>query len=117
MSNAHTTKVMVNGLFIEKEKIGYETDKEAIEKARQMNLRPDTIRKVVAYKCSVCQKWHVGRTNKTLTEKDREHYRKVGGEYNFKPIKLSSTLDGTKIKRVIPSVELELLVKRNLGIK
>lgn len=77
IKNGHTTTIYVNGVAKEKEKISYETDKEAIEQARLMNCRPETIRKVVAYKCPVCQKWHVGRSGRTLNEKDREHYLKL----------------------------------------
>lgn len=77
MSNGHTTWYMVGGEWIERPKNAFDTDKEAIERARIMNLYPKTIHKVVAYKCSVCGKWHVGRTKKELTEKDREHYRNV----------------------------------------
>lgn len=75
---AHTTKVMIGGQWTEKNKRSYDTDKEAIEIARQMNLNVKQIWKVVAYKCDTCGKWHVGRSNHTLTDKDRERYRKVG---------------------------------------
>ena len=74
----HFTSYMVDGKVFTKEKIGYSSDKEAIEMARVMNCREDTIHKLVAYKCPVCQKWHIGRSRKVLTEKEREHYRKVG---------------------------------------
>lgn len=80
MKTGHTTTYIVNGQLIEKEKIAYETDKEAIETARHMNLRKETIRKVVAYKCPVCLKWHVGRSFRTLTDKDRDKYSKVAKE-------------------------------------
>lgn len=77
MKTGHTTTYIVNGQLIEKEKIAYETDKEAIEIARYMNLRDKTIRKVVAYKCPVCLKWHVGRSHKTITDKDKEKCHKM----------------------------------------
>lgn len=73
----HFTSYMVDGKVFTKEKIGYLTDKEAIERARVMNCRENTIHKLVAYKCPICQKWHVGRSGKVLSDKDREHYRKV----------------------------------------
>jgi len=73
----HFTSYMVGGKVFTKEKIGYLTDKEAIERARVMNCREHTIHKLVAYKCPICQKWHVGRSRKVLTEKEREHYRKA----------------------------------------
>ena len=74
----HFTSYMVDGKVFTKEKIGYSSDKEAIEMARVMNCREHTIHKLVAYKCPVCQKWHIGRSRKVLTEKEREHYMKVG---------------------------------------
>ena len=74
----HFTSYMVDGKVFTKEKIGYSSDKEAIEMARVMNCREHTIHKLVAYKCPVCQKWHIGRSRKVLTEKEKEHYRKVG---------------------------------------
>ena len=74
----HFTSYMVDGKVFTKEKIGYSSDKEAIEMARVMNCRRDTIHKLIAYKCPVCQKWHIGRSRKVLTEKEREHYMKVG---------------------------------------
>ena len=74
----HFTSYMVDGKVFIKEKVGYSTDKEAIERARVMNCRRDTIHKLVAYKCPICQNWHVGRSRKVLTEKEREHYMKVG---------------------------------------
>ena len=77
MTKGHTTRYMIGGKWIEKEKIAYNSDKDAIEKARLMNLYPNTIHKVVAYKCSVCGKWHVGRSNKVLTDKDIAHYKNV----------------------------------------
>lgn len=74
----HFTSYMVDGKVFDKEKIGYSSDKEAIEMARVMNCREHTIHKLVAYKCPVCQKWHIGRSRKVLTEKEKEHYMKVG---------------------------------------
>ena len=74
----HFTSYMVDGKVFIKEKVGYSTDKEAIERARVMNCRKDTIHKLVVYKCPICQKWHIGRSKKVLTEKEREHYMKVG---------------------------------------
>lgn len=73
----HFTTYMVDGKVFIKEKVGYSTDKEAIERARIMNCREDTIHKLVAYKCPICQKWHIGRNGKVLSDKDKWHYRKV----------------------------------------
>lgn len=32
---------------------------------------------MVAYKCESCGKWHIGRNDTELTEKDRLHYKKM----------------------------------------
>jgi len=61
----------------EKPKKSYETDKEAIYQARILNSLPTTIHKLVAYKCPSCLKWHIGRTKKELTDKEREHYKSL----------------------------------------
>jgi predicted CXXCH cytochrome family protein len=61
-----------NPVYVEKR--SYDTDKEAIEIARQMNTNEIQIHKAIAYKCLKCHKWHVGRTSKILTEKDKKRY-------------------------------------------
>ena len=53
-------------------KTSYETEKEALNIARNINILPQTIHKFVAYKCSKCGKWHVGRNRTTLTESEKE---------------------------------------------
>lgn len=72
----HTTKVIDNGVLIEIPKKAYNSDKEAITAARKMNLKGKQIHKAVAYKCSVCNKWHIGRNSKILTEKEKDRYKK-----------------------------------------
>lgn len=64
-----------------KAKKAYESEKEAVNAARMMNLKPQTIHKYRAYKCNMCQKWHIGKnTNKELSDRDIERiYRK----YNY----------------------------------
>jgi hypothetical protein len=55
-----------NGEKVYKPKKQFETDKEAITEAKRLNSLPQTIHKVVAYKCKTCFKWHVGRTFKVI---------------------------------------------------
>lgn len=60
-----------------KAKIAYETEQEAIAAARRENLNPKNIHKLSAYKCNICQKWHIGRNSrKELTDEEREKIRK-----------------------------------------
>lgn len=105
-----------NGEKVMKLKQKYETDKEAIEEARKLNSLPETIHKAVAYKCVTCGKWHVGRTDKVLTEKEKDRYRSVGQPFNFKKVNYTPDFSEGKFKRVIPSAEQELIIKRNLGL-
>ena len=60
-----------NGNIIEKPKRAYKTDKEAIKAAQLMNLKAKQIHKLVAYKCPICQFYHIGKSNRLITEKDR----------------------------------------------
>jgi hypothetical protein len=64
-----------NPIFVDK--IKYNTDKEAIEAARQMNIQEKVIHKLVAYKCPVCHYWHIGRNKTVLSPKDKNHYKNV----------------------------------------
>lgn len=60
-----------------KPKKSYETEKDALKIARFLNTKENIIHKMVAYKCLVCEKWHIGSNDKELTEDDRIHYRKL----------------------------------------
>jgi hypothetical protein len=64
------------GQNIYKDKIKYNTDKEAIDAAIKMNCMDKTIHKNVAYKCSICGHWHIGRNSTVLTEDDKNKIRK-----------------------------------------
>ena len=44
---------------------------EAISEAKKLNLQPNQIHKLVAYKCTYCNKYHVGRSKKEIDEKYR----------------------------------------------
>lgn len=105
-----------DGSKIMKPKQKYETDKEAIEKARYLNSLPDAIHKSVAYKCHTCGKWHVGRTAKELTDKEKEHYSSLGKPKIYTRLNYQVDIEECNFKRVIPSAELELIIKKNLGL-
>lgn len=47
----------------------------AIANAKLVNSHDHIIHKVVAYKCKVCLKYHLGRNGKELKYKDREKYK------------------------------------------
>ena len=82
-SNGHTTRYMKNGEWFEKDKLAYPTMDSAISQARKMNMKSETIHKVMAYKCPVCNQYHVGRTKYVLTDKDRTDYRKALEKLNM----------------------------------
>lgn len=63
---------IVNGEFIPKK--AYETELDAVTMARFLNSRENVIHKMVAYKCSKCNKWHIGSNGRLLTKEDREKY-------------------------------------------
>ena len=58
----------VNGERVKSDKKKYDTLDDAIVAAKDINKKGQNIHKVVAYKCSVCFKYHVGR-NQTLLKK------------------------------------------------
>lgn len=72
-----STNKMENGILKEVKKKAFETLDDAIEQARKMNSNGQQIHKVIAYKCPLCHKYHVGRSKKELTDKDRKHCRDV----------------------------------------
>lgn len=50
----------------------FDTEKEALNVARYLNTQPNIIHKMIAYKCSKCNKWHVGSNGNLLKDEDRE---------------------------------------------
>lgn len=66
-----------------KSKQKFDSLDDAITKAKIINSKPYIIHKVVAYKCSKCHKYHVGRNGKELSDKVREKSKKWLKESNF----------------------------------
>lgn len=65
---------IIDGKFVEKK--GYDTEMDALTTARFINSQPNTIHKMVAYKCDKCGKWHIGSNNTVVTDEIREKNRK-----------------------------------------
>lgn len=63
-----------DGQPVYKNKLCFDTDVEAIAYAKKMNKHNvnHLVRKLIAYKCPKCLKWHVGRTSVMLSDKERE---------------------------------------------
>ena len=57
------------------DKVPYKTENEALTLARFLNTRPETIHKMVAYKCIKCGMWHIG-SNSTILSKEEKGKRK-----------------------------------------
>jgi len=62
-------------------KKNFETEMDVLTIARWLNCQPHIIHKMIAYKCSKCNKWHIGRSNIVLTNEDREKYSKKLKEF------------------------------------
>ena len=63
-----------NGQLVEK--VSYDTEEQALTVARFLNTKDNIFHKMVAYKCSKCDKWHVGSNGRLLTDEDREKAKK-----------------------------------------
>ena len=55
-----------NGEKVTQPKVKFNSLEEAIKVAKKINLRGENIRKVRAYKCPDCHKYHIGRGEKLL---------------------------------------------------
>ena len=60
-----------------KPKLKFDTLDLAIEYAKKVNSFDHIIHKVVAYKCTKCYKFHIGRNGKVLKEKERIKFKKI----------------------------------------
>lgn len=69
-----------SGKWVVKAKRKYDTLELAIQAAKHYNAKPERITKVVAYKCNVCFKYHIGRNGKQLSEKERLKFQKQLGK-------------------------------------
>ena len=72
----------------------YNTLEDAIKQAKKMNAEDRTIHKLVSYKCNYCQKYHIGRSKKLVTDKERLKYQKE----IFSNLKVVGKIDLEKFK-------------------
>lgn len=100
-----------DGRKIYKSKKAYLTLDLAIAEAKRLNTYDKQLTKLVAYKCTYCCKYHIGRNGKDLTEKEKAKYKKelgigpkVIGNVNLdwlkpnSPVKMVGWIDLSKIK-------------------
>lgn len=59
-----------------KPKKAYKTLDDAIANAKLLNASDNHIIKLVAYKCTYCHKFHLGRNGKVITEKEKIKLKK-----------------------------------------
>jgi hypothetical protein len=60
-----------DGTEVRNPKTKFDTPFDATRKAMLMNIKESTVHKYTAYKCSKCGWYHIGRTRKVLSDKDR----------------------------------------------
>ncbi len=77
-----------------KPKKPYNTLEDAIKEAKKMNAQDHQIHKLVSYKCNYCSKFHIGRSKKEVTEKERLKYKKE----IFSNLKVVGKIDLEKFK-------------------
>jgi hypothetical protein len=70
---------IIDGKMLPKK--GYDTEMDALTTARFLNSQPYSIHKMVAYKCIKCDKWHIGSTDRVLTDEDRQEAKEKLKKY------------------------------------
>ncbi len=67
-----------------KAKRSFDTELRAQQECFKLNLKPETIHKLVAYKCPICNKWHIGHhSSKSLDDKDKAKIQKQYNEWKI----------------------------------
>lgn len=88
-----------SGEMIQRPKKKFDTLDKAIEVDKYENAKSEHIHKVVAYKCKVCHKYHIGRNGKQLTQKEIDKRKKEIKEINStKRLKIVGKIDLNNIK-------------------
>ena len=113
-----TTVKYVDGKPVDTPKKRFASDVEAIAEARRLNCMERQIHKAVAYKCGTCGCWHVGRTNKVLTPKERERYRLLAGVIKrYTPHLVKPDISDGNFKPASVSAETIEVVRRNMMLR
>lgn len=63
-----------------KVKKAFDSERDALIAAFNINIRPETIRKIIPYKCPVCNKWHLGHNHTMLNNTEK---LKIKNRLNF----------------------------------
>ena len=67
-----------------KAKRSFDTEIRAQQECFKLNLKPESIHKLVSYKCPICGKWHIGHHNdKVLDDKEKEKIQKKYQEWKI----------------------------------
>lgn len=76
MNKCTTIKIDDDGNEVIKNKKQFFTLDSAIRHAKEMNIKSDHTEKLVAYKCTTCFRYHVGRNGNTIKDKERDKFKK-----------------------------------------
>lgn len=91
-------RVEENGVMVMRPKKQFPTLDAAIAVAKIDNAKDDRDYKVVAYKCNVCFKYHVGRNGKPLTDKERAKRKKeLDGQAKLREYQRQHPFDKIKV--------------------
>ena len=89
-----------DGRKIWKSKNAYNTQDEAILVAKQVNSQENRIGKVVPYRCNYCNKYHLGRNGKEITEKYKNKL------LNDPDVKIKKILNPKKELKIVGWIDL-----------
>jgi len=91
-------RVEENGIMVMRPKKQFDTLDKAIAVAKIENAKPEHLHKVVAYKCNICYKYHIGRNGKPLTVKERnKRQQEIKQSVEVKEAKHQHALDNLKV--------------------
>lgn len=77
-------RILPDGSRTYKAKRSFESELRAQQECFKLNLKPETIHKLVSYKCPICNKWHIGHHGgKQLNEESRKKIQKQYNEWKL----------------------------------
>lgn len=86
IKNGHYTigQYSSDGNHILRPKVSFDSELKAQKKCFELNIKPHTIHKAVAYKCSVCGKWHIGHHyDRVLTDSEKAKIKEQYNKWKF----------------------------------
>lgn len=108
-------RIEPSGEKIYKDKKKFDTLELAILACKKKNADPNSISKLVSYKCSHCHKYHIGRNGKMVTNKYRDNLRNSlnDGKLTDKQLKLIKTIEIENATfKVVGKIDLSKIPKK-----